>query len=87
MGVTWMAKQSRRRLKAGVSGRVELSFQELLLSGQAEGAGEYLSLSISARGEFIRIQMTTTDARPMTYTAIIPKISKIDFNSLLFLAQ
>ncbi|MCQ8105317.1 hypothetical protein NP590_14475 [Methylomonas sp. SURF-2] len=82
-----MAEQSRQQLKAGVSGRVELSFQELLLSGQAEGADEYLSLSISVRGEFIRIQMTTIDARPMTYTAIIPKISKIDLNSLLFLAQ
>ncbi|QPK61568.1 hypothetical protein IVG45_11725 [Methylomonas sp. LL1] len=48
---------------------------------------EYLSLSITGQGGQTRIRITTTDAHPVSYIAILPGAVMADLASLQFIAQ
>jgi hypothetical protein len=83
-----MDVESRRLINSGVSkNKAVLSFQDLLQVSRLDAGSDYFSLSVDRQGQSVRIQISTTDAHPITYTAIIPGQGCIDFNSLLFVAQ
>lgn len=82
-----MDEESRQALNSSSSNSAVLSFQELLHAGGYDAASDYFSLSITRRGKFLCIQITTNDAQPVTYTAIIPGQDNFDISSLLFVAQ
>lgn len=64
-----------------------LSIQDLLEEGQSDILSDYLSLSFSAHSAGTKICITTTDAKPTTFCTIIPATSKIDLQSLQFIAS
>lgn len=82
-----MGENSKPQLKDNLTGKVLLSLQDLLNIGQNAIACDYLSLSVTLDGEHARINITTTDAKPITYTAIICDLNALDIDSLLFVAQ
>jgi len=63
-----------------------LSVQDLLYEGRSRILSDYLSLSISLHDTGTKICITTTDAKPVTYCAIIPATSTIDLPTLRFVA-
>ncbi len=65
----------------------KLLLRDLLNENFAGELTEYLSLSfIQANGE-ICISFTTTGKTPITYTTVIPAAEKVDFQTLVFVAQ
>lgn len=82
-----MDEESRQALNSSSSNSVVLSFQDLLHASRYDAASDYFSLSITRRGKSLYIQITTNDANPVTYTAMIPGQDSFDIGSLLFVAQ
>ncbi|MBS4051068.1 hypothetical protein [Methylomonas rivi] len=82
-----MDEKSRQASTSSLSNSAVLSFQDLLHIGRCDAAGDYFSLSITRQDQSICIQLTTADAQPVTYKAIISGHDSIDIGSLLFVAQ
>lgn len=64
-----------------------ISLKDLVSGGSGMLNCNYLVLSVKSNGERTCIQITTTDASPITYRAILPETHNLDFNSLSFVAQ
>lgn len=75
----------RRRFRR--IGKSALTLAELLATGRNAPLSDYLSLSLSDFGQYTKISLTTTDAEPVTYSALLTDASQADLQSLVFVAQ
>lgn len=82
-----MDEESRQASYNITSNSSVLTFQDLLDVSRYSAASDYCALSISYLGKSLCIQITTDDAQPITYTAIVPRHDTFDVSSVLFVAQ
>lgn len=75
----------RRRFRR--IGKSALTLAELLATGRNAPLSDYLSLSLSDCGHYTKISLTTTDAEPVTYSALLTDAAQTDLQSLVFVAQ
>lgn len=64
-----------------------LSMQDFFSVCQRGEVSEYLSLSFARNGDSTKVSITTTGHSPVTYSAIIPAATTIDFQSLQLVAH
>ncbi len=70
-----------------MTGNATLSVQDFFSVCQRGDVSEYLSLSFTRSGDSTKVSVTTTGNSPVTYSAIIPATTTIDFQSLQLLAH
>ncbi len=63
---------------------VGFSLQDLLEGHEGCQLSDYLSLSVRRVGQDTVIKLTTTDSKPVTYSAVISSGAAIDIASLVF---
>ena len=78
---------SQSLLEENRTGLTSISVKDLLDECCGKNLSEYLSLSVTDQDGNLHICLTTTHGNPVTYATVIPALSNIDLQSLVFVIQ
>lgn len=81
-----MTENSKPQFSSPLPDGQILSLQDFLLD-QGAVKSDYLSVSVTRSNGVTQIKITTTDAAPITYTAVVPHWEIVDLTVLQFVAQ